>query len=86
MPVWVRWFNGWSCWIIAACLIVALVLLLRTFRVYLRGKMMKRETRTLRTFLILFTLAYTYLSFLVVVAYIQHWDLSVNPVEWPMPV
>ena len=86
MPVWVRWFNGWACWIIAACLLVALGLLLRTFRVYLKGKMMKRETRTLRTFLILFTLAYTYLSFLVVVAYIKHWDLSVNPKEWPMPV
>ena len=36
--------------------------------------------------MILFTLAYTYLSFLVVIAYINHWDLSVNPKEWPMPV
>ena len=86
MPEWVRWFNGWSVWIIAALLVVALILLLRTFKVYLTGKMMKKETKTLRTFLILFTLGYLYLAFIVVVAYIKRWDLSANPVTWPIPV
>ena len=85
-PVWVRWFNGWSCWLVAAGLAVALLFLLRTFRVFLKGKMMPRETRALRTFLILFTLAYTGVALLVVIAYVAHWDLSPNPPAWPGPV
>ena len=86
LPIWARWFNGWSCWLVAAGLAVALLFLLQTFRVYLKGKMMPRETRALRTFLILFTLAYTGVALLVVIAYVAHWDLSPNPPDWPGPV
>ena len=86
LPLWVKWFNGWSVWITAATLITALIVLLRTFKKYLKHKMMMKETRRLRTFLIIFTLAYTGVACLVVIAYLNNWDLSSNPVSWPAPI
>ena len=47
MPEYAKWFNGWSYWLIAIGLVIALYNLLKTFKVYLNTKKMKKLTSAL---------------------------------------
>ena len=47
MPIYVKWFNGWSYWLIAIGLIVALYNLLKTFKTFLNTKKLRKLTSVL---------------------------------------
>lgn len=90
MPNYAKWFNGWSYWLIAIGLMVALYNLLKTFKVFLNTKKMRKLTSVLqsqlRNYLTIFTASYVFVSFLAVIGYINDWDLSSDPVDWKFEI
>ena len=87
IPPWIRTASSIICSAIAIMLVVTLVVLLRTFNRYVKGGM-KEQMRTtqLRRFFVVFTLAYVYLATCEVVAAVFAWEISGNPLSWPIGV
>ena len=90
MPAYYKWIIGWSYWLIAVGLCVALYRLLKTFTTYLNTKKLKKLTSELQTslrrYLIIFTISYIGVSLLVVIAYHNDWNFYVDPSDWSFPV
>ena len=68
-------------------LVVTALVLLRTFNRYVKGGMKEQmKTTQLRRFFVVFTLAYVYLASCEVVAAAFTWEISGNPLTWPIGV
>ena len=83
LPNWAQWSSGITCSIIAVMLLSTLMVLIRTFNLYVKGRL-KRDTLWIRKYFTLFSLSYTFLAFLLVSAYIMKWNLTSNFLHWPM--
>ena len=90
MPAYYKWIIGWSYWLIAVGLIIALYKLLKTFTTYLNSKKLKKLTSELQTslrrYLIIFTISYICVSLLAVIGYYNNWQLYIDPKQWPFSV
>ena len=85
LPLWVIWSTGIYCSIISLCLLYTLVVLLKTFNLYVKGRL-RRETLWIRKYFTLFSLSFTFMTILIIWSFINELDLPSNFFKWPLEI